>query len=117
MGYHDLTKAARNYLQRPFLCQAVFVNGISGKIINVNGLKSKLDLRIWLDIGTEEGQKFVADVKELRDAFVKKGWVLNSDLIYFEAKGGSHNEESFAQRVKPMLKHLFPKQTSRSMGM
>lgn len=84
---------------------------------NVNELKSKPDLRIWLDIGTGEGQKFVDDAKELRNAFVKKGWVLNSELIYFEAKGGAHNEESFAQRVKPMLKHLFPQQANRSTGM
>ena len=84
---------------------------------NVNELKSKPDLRIWLDIGTGEGQKFVDDAKELRNAFVKKGWVLNSELIYFEAKDGAHNEESFAQRVKPMLKHLFPQQANRSTGM
>ncbi len=78
---------------------------------NVNGLKSKSALRIWLDIGTGEGPKSVGEAKELRDAFVKKGWTLNSELIYFEAKGSDHNEESFAKRAEPMLKHLFPPQT------
>jgi predicted alpha/beta superfamily hydrolase len=76
---------------------------------NAKELKSKPALRIWLDIGTEEGQRFVDDVQELRNAFVKKGWVLNSDLVYFEAKGSGHNEEAFARRAEPMLKHLFPK--------
>lgn len=76
---------------------------------NAKELKSKPALRIWLDIGTDEGQRFVDDVKELRNAFVKKGWVLNSDLVFFEAKGSGHNEEAFARRAEPMLKHLFPK--------
>lgn len=78
---------------------------------DVKGLKSKPDLRIWLDIGTGEGPRSVDDAKELRDAFVKKGWVLNSDLKYLEAKGSGHSEELFAQRAEPMLKHLFPPQT------
>ena len=81
---------------------------------NVKELKSKPNLRIWLDIGTGEGQTAVDDAKDLRNAFVKKGWVLNSDLIYFEAKGSSHNDNSFAQRAKPMLKHLFPQQPSQN---
>jgi predicted alpha/beta superfamily hydrolase len=80
---------------------------------NVNELKSKPALRIWLDIGTGEGPRVVDDAKELRNALVKKGWVLNSDLIYFEAKGSGHNEEAFAQRAKPMLKHLFPASESQ----
>ena len=77
---------------------------------NVKDLKTRPPLRIWLDIGTGEGQRAVDATKELRNAFVKKGWVLNSDLIYFEAKGSEHNEQAFAQRAEPMLKHLFPKQ-------
>jgi predicted alpha/beta superfamily hydrolase len=83
---------------------------------NVKGLKTKPALRIWLDIGTGEGQRAVGDTKELRDAFVKKGWVLNSDLIYFEAKGSGHNEQAFAQRAEPMLKHLFPQHANRATG-
>ena len=75
---------------------------------NVKELKSKPALRIWLDIGTGEGQTAVDDAKELRNALVKKGWVLKSDLIYFEAKGSDHNDEAFARRSAPMLKHLFP---------
>ena len=75
---------------------------------NVKGLKFKPALRIWLDIGTGEGQSAVDDAKDLRNALVKKGWGLNSDLIYFEAKGSGHNDEAFARRSEPMLKHLFP---------
>jgi predicted alpha/beta superfamily hydrolase len=83
---------------------------------NVKELKSKPALRIWLDIGTGEGQRFVEDAKELRNAFVKIGWVLNEDLIYFEAKGSSHNDEAFARRAEPMLKHLFPQHANGGSG-
>jgi predicted alpha/beta superfamily hydrolase len=91
----------------------------SNKLIvrNVRALKSKPALRIWLDIGTKEGSGVVDDAKELRNALVKKGWALESDLTYFEAKGGSHNEESFAQRAEPMLKYLFPRQADSGGGM
>lgn len=80
---------------------------------NVKDLKARPDLRIWLDIGTREGPRAVDDVKELRDALVKKGWVLNRDLVYFEAEGGAHTEEAFARRAGPMIKHLFGQQTTQ----
>jgi predicted alpha/beta superfamily hydrolase len=74
----------------------------------VKKLDSKPGMRIWLDIGTAEGAPSISDVKELRDVLVKKGWKLDSDLMYFEAKGAEHNEESFARRAGLMLKYLFP---------
>lgn len=80
---------------------------------NVKALTSKPALRIWLDIGTAEGSGSVDNVKELRDALVKKGWTLNSDLAYFEAKGGIHHDEAFAKRAGPILKHLFPSRSRK----
>jgi predicted alpha/beta superfamily hydrolase len=74
----------------------------------VKALKAKPETRIWLDIGTAEGQQSVADAKDLRDALVKKGWALGTDLNYFEAKGAEHEEKAFALRAAPMLKFLFP---------
>lgn len=80
-----------------------------GKLIvrKVKALSSKPSLRIWLDIGKGEGSRAIGEVKELRDALVKKGWVLDSDLMYFEDKRGTHDEESFKKRAEPMLKYLF----------
>jgi len=74
---------------------------------NVKALAAKPVMRIWLDIGTGEGSS-VGDVKDLRDVLIKKGWVLNFDLRYFEAKGGTHDYKSFVQRAAPILKCLFP---------
>jgi len=74
---------------------------------SVKALDRKPNTRIWLDIGTgEEGS--VSDVKDLRDALVKKGWVVNSDLMYFEDKGGTHDYKSFVRRAAPILQYLFP---------
>ena len=74
----------------------------------VGALPQKLPLRIWLDAGTAEGERVVADARALRDALVAKGWTLGEDLAYLEAPGGEHNEQSWAARIDSVLKFLFP---------
>lgn len=64
--------------------------------------------RIWLDIGTREGQRTVDDVEMLRDALVRKGWRLDQDLHYQRVEGAEHNEAAWARRVRPFLEFLFP---------
>ena len=84
----------------------------SGMILReVKALTSKPSLRIWLDVGTEEEQGRTSVTRLLRDALKSKGWVLDSDLTYFEAKGAKHDEEAFARRGSLFLKFLFPKPT------
>ena len=72
----------------------------------VKSLTSKPALRIWLDVGTEEGP--TDGLRRLRDLLKEKGWVVESDLMYFEAKGSKHEEEAFARRAALFLKFLFP---------
>jgi predicted alpha/beta superfamily hydrolase len=74
----------------------------------IEALTGKPPLRIWLDAGTGEGEQVVADARRLRDALISKGWVLGQDLAYYEAKGGRHNEESWASRVGLFLRFLYP---------
>ena len=72
----------------------------------VDGLQDKLDLKIWLDTGTNEpGWE---QCRELRDRLVEKGWKLFNDLHYVEAKGADHSEGAWAARVDPALRFLFP---------
>ncbi len=71
-------------------------------------IKRKPDLRIWLDIGTNEGPRAFQDVRDLNKALIGKGWKAGEDLCYTEVEGGEHNEVAWAQRVAPMLKFLFP---------
>lgn len=75
---------------------------------DVDALPAKLPLRIWLDAGTNEGEEVTRDSRMLRDALVRKGWVVGQDLAYLEAEGGGHNEQSWAARVEPVLRFLFP---------
>lgn len=64
--------------------------------------------RIWLDAGTREGEDVIPDARRLRAALVSRGWVIGHDLSYVEARGGRHDEHSWAKRVAPVLKFLFP---------
>jgi predicted alpha/beta superfamily hydrolase len=67
--------------------------------------------RIWLDVGTQEGSNpevSIGNIRLLRDRLVEKGWRLGKDLAYHEASGADHSERSWAQRVAPMLRYLFP---------
>ena len=66
--------------------------------------------KVWLDIGTQEGQMTLQDARAARDALVRKGWKLGRDLHYQEIEGGTHNEAAWAARVGPVLKYLFPMQ-------
>ncbi|MBA3232196.1 MAG: alpha/beta hydrolase [Acidobacteria bacterium] len=70
--------------------------------------------RIWLDVGLAEPKSMVANTKELRQALIRKGWTVGTDLIYFELPGGRHDEPSFARRAGDMLKYLFPPKQARS---
>lgn len=78
---------------------------------DVRHLSARPDLKIWLDIGTAEGQnpqRILNDVRKLREALVQKGWKQGVDLSYLEAEGAGHNEGAWASRVGLMLQFLFP---------
>jgi predicted alpha/beta superfamily hydrolase len=64
--------------------------------------------RIWLDIGTGEGESTVRDARILRDELVDKGWT-RRDLHYVEAPGAQHSEAAWRARVPAMLRFLYPR--------
>lgn len=77
----------------------------------VDALKKKPPLRIWMDIGTSEypgSEETVGDAQLLRDALVRKGWVLGRDLKYVEVPGAFHTESAWAARFGDILQYLFP---------
>ncbi|MCY1032913.1 alpha/beta hydrolase-fold protein [Corallococcus sp. BB11-1] len=78
----------------------------------VEALGSKPALRIWEDIGTNEGTgsqaETVEDAQALRDALVARGWVLDTDLKYTVVQGGQHNEAAWSARFGDVLRFLFP---------
>jgi predicted alpha/beta superfamily hydrolase len=70
---------------------------------------AKPDLRIWLDIGSDEGDEATTGARHLRDALVAKGWALGRDLRYVEAPHARHDESAWAARFGAMVRFLFPR--------
>lgn len=65
--------------------------------------------RIWLDMGTQEGEfpeRQIEDARALRDALKGKGF---ADLEYREVAGAGHNEHAWAARLGEVLRFLFPR--------
>ena len=76
----------------------------------VRKLRQKLDLKIWLDTGTCEGQNpkdCVDSTVELRDALISKGWQIGRDLAYVEDEGAGHDEKAWGIRMRDALQFFF----------
>lgn len=77
----------------------------------IRKLRGKSDQKIWLDIGTCEGQNpqlCIKNAEDLRDALLSKGWQLERDLRFVEDEGAGHNEKAWGYRMRNALKFLFP---------
>jgi predicted alpha/beta superfamily hydrolase len=79
-------------------------NGVVLK--KIAALPAKTGQRIWVDIGTGEGDEAVTGVQHLRDALTAKGWKAGADFASMEAEGAQHDELAWAARVEPMLKFV-----------
>lgn len=66
--------------------------------------------RIWLDVGDKEGHKTLRDVEHLARRLKANGWRPGETLHFERVTGGTHDEASWATRVRPMLRFLFPQQ-------
>lgn len=64
--------------------------------------------KIWLDVGDEEGRRTLADADTLHARLRKLGWRDELDLHFETIAGGTHDEASWAERVQPLLRFLFP---------
>jgi len=64
--------------------------------------------RLWLDVGDKEGRRTVHDVEHLNRRLKANGWLPGETLHFEKAHGGTHDEASWARRVRPMLRFLFP---------
>jgi len=64
--------------------------------------------RVWLDVGDHEGRRTLHDVEHLNRRFKANHWRPGETLHFEKIHGGTHDEASWARRVRPMLKFLFP---------
>jgi enterochelin esterase-like enzyme len=65
---------------------------------------------VWLDVGDQEGRRTIADVERLHARLTANGWRDGLDVHFEIVAGGSHDENAWAMRVRPMLQYLFPAQ-------
>jgi len=64
--------------------------------------------RIWLDIGTAEGQRHVRDTELLNRMLLQRGWRADIDAKLLKIEGGHHDEDAWANRFDQVLTFLFP---------
>jgi predicted alpha/beta superfamily hydrolase len=64
--------------------------------------------RIYIDVGTGEGDSAVADAQRMHQLLVDKGYVPGESLMYVEDDGAPHSEEAWARRVRTALYYLIP---------
>jgi len=76
----------------------------------MNYLGAKKNIKIYIDnggIGLEE--ELQPGIDEMIAALKEKGFVEDSDLLYFKDSSAEHNESAWAKRVYRFLEFLFPK--------
>jgi predicted alpha/beta superfamily hydrolase len=66
--------------------------------------------RLWLDVGDQEGHNTIENAEQLNRRLVATGWKTGETLHFERVAGGTHDEASWARRVRPMLSFLFPAQ-------
>jgi predicted alpha/beta superfamily hydrolase len=64
--------------------------------------------RLWLDVGDKEGHRALHDAELLNRQLRANGWRPGETLHFERVHGGTHDEASWAKRVGPMLRFLFP---------
>jgi len=64
--------------------------------------------RIWLDVGDHEGRVTLRDAELLAKRLRENGWREEETLHFEKVRGGTHDEGSWAGRVGPLLRFLFP---------
>jgi len=72
--------------------------------------------RIWLDVGDHEGRRTLTDADTLHARLRQQGWRDEADLHFQTVAGGRHDEASWAERVRPMLRFLFPAERKSNAG-
>jgi len=62
--------------------------------------------RLYLDVGTAEGEEALRDVRRMRALLHEKG-IKRTLFAYEQVRDGRHQESAWAQRVGPALEFLF----------
>jgi predicted alpha/beta superfamily hydrolase len=69
---------------------------------------SKKPLRVYLDIGTNEGGTYWDDCLSMYDTHLTQSYVANDDVTFVGGCGQSHNEAAWAARLPGVYQYLLP---------
>jgi predicted alpha/beta superfamily hydrolase len=64
--------------------------------------------RLYLDIGTAEGEDTLTDTRRMAELLEAKGYQPGDQLRYVEDEGAGHNEAAWAARLRDALIYLLP---------
>jgi predicted alpha/beta superfamily hydrolase len=74
----------------------------------VQDLPAKTAVRLWVDMGAEEGPAAIYDSRALDKALRAKGWQPGPGYVYMEVPRGKHNERAWRERFPLILAWMFP---------
>ena len=69
--------------------------------------------KLWLDVGEGEGRRTLQDAEHLNRRLKANGWRPGETLHFERVHDGTHDEASWARRVRPVLRFLFPAQREK----
>jgi predicted alpha/beta superfamily hydrolase len=64
--------------------------------------------KLYLDVGTREGERHVLSAQRMRDLLEAKGYRQGRDLLWVEDELGRHHEAAWARRFQKALPFLVP---------
>lgn len=76
----------------------------------------RLPGRIYLDVGTGEGEEAVADAGALREILTRPGFARCTDLAWVEEEGGGHDEVAWGKRFRAAMPFLLGARELGSWG-
>jgi predicted alpha/beta superfamily hydrolase len=75
-------------------------------IKDVGNWKAKPDVKIWMDMGLDEGEDMRTPGREMHRALLGKGFVAGKDFRFYEEGHAGHNEKAWAGRLDLCLQFL-----------
>ena len=66
--------------------------------------------RVYLDVGTAEGEETLRNARRMRDLLARKGYAPDAALRYLEAEGAAHSEGAWAGRLGGAIRFLLAEQ-------
>lgn len=72
--------------------------------------KLSVHLKIWLDMGTREGQQpqvMLKDAQDMARALEKQGFQHFKNLAFHIAEGAGHNEQAWSERIEHPLRFFY----------